>query len=105
MLCLILEHTQQAPGLRLGCSGRGNFLALLSVGTHLDRHWDHTWKMKKDVKWDKTKGLKDKVSVLRTHGRTSCVKIKSRRHSRCIKNTGWLLGYFVEKNKKLTDNI
>lgn len=53
---------------------------------------------------------KDKVSVSRTatHRRTSSVKIKSRRHSRCIviKNTGyWLLGYFGEKNKKLTDNI
>lgn len=38
MLCLILVLTQRALGLRLGWSAMGNFLALVSVGTHLYKY-------------------------------------------------------------------
>lgn len=44
IICLIWKLTQEALGLRLGCSVMGNFLAILSVvGTRLCRYWDHTW--------------------------------------------------------------
>lgn len=42
-MLLIWVLTLQALGLRLGCSVMGNFLAIISVDTHLSRDWDHTW--------------------------------------------------------------
>lgn len=51
--------TQQAPGLRGGCSVMGNFLATESVGSLLCKDWNHTWakdRSERDGTRDPTKG-------------------------------------------------